>query len=236
MRRRLKVLEIGSYIAPAFAGLLLSEAGHDVEKWTAGRDPIRHLTNGDSLWHSINRGKRVVERMFSGEDIIAHQPEVVIDNFLPETLTRIGVDPKGIAERLGAVWISIRSDIGGRSFDLLAQARSVANFCGHIPFYIGDTGAGLWAAHAATSAIESGHYVVGQASALAKLVEGDLPDQKCRSFGDTIPWINDEYRIEGDHAIVEFKGEIIREPIRDYAWKRENLWHENGVVKPIRRQ
>jgi hypothetical protein len=58
-----KVLEIGSYVSVAYAGMLLAEQGHTVEKWTqAGRDPILGLRSGDALWAWINHGKTVVDK------------------------------------------------------------------------------------------------------------------------------------------------------------------------------
>ena len=80
-----------------------------------------------------------------------------------------GVDPATLAERHGWVWVSMRSEVGERSFDLIAQARSTAADSGHIAFWLGDTAGGLWVAFKALAmhaAGRPGHYILGQASCL----------------------------------------------------------------------
>jgi len=58
----LRVLELGNYVVPAYAGMILAEQGHAVEKWTNGKDPILDCHRGGELWAWINHGKRVVMR------------------------------------------------------------------------------------------------------------------------------------------------------------------------------
>jgi hypothetical protein len=58
----MRILELGNYVVPAYAGMILAEQGHAVTKWTNGRDPILSLNRGDELWRWINHGKRTEDR------------------------------------------------------------------------------------------------------------------------------------------------------------------------------
>jgi len=141
----MRVLELGNYVVPAYAGMLLAEQGHEVRKWVNGRDPILGLNRGEELWAWLNHGKTVEER--HPRDLSdCDWPECVIDNFRPETLARWGLDPAEIAKERGIVWVSMRSESGDRSFDLIAQARSWMEFAPWVPFWAGDTIGGLWLA------------------------------------------------------------------------------------------
>lgn len=223
----MRVLELGSYVAPAYAGMVLAEQGHDVTKWTLA-DPIHDLKRGDELWEWINHGKtlhavhaQTVRRLAPG------QFDIVIDNVRAETWERWGVDPAEEAERLGVTWVSLRADDDGRSFDVIAQARAWGDI-GHLPFYIGDTAAGLWLAFKALAA-EPGHHVIRQAACLAKLVEGELVVPADRD--GSIPWDDPaDYRFDAERgeAVVQFKGETIVEPARGAEWRAANLRHEAG--------
>lgn len=230
----LRVLELGNYVAPAYAGMILAEQGHYVEKWIDGHDPILSLHRGIELWDWINHGKTLklkhpgaVQRANLGFDII-------LDNFRPSTLEKWGVDPAAVAYRQRNVWVSLRSEVGERSFDVVAQARSWMEYAEWVPFYVGDTTAGLWMAFKALSVTYPGHYVLGQASCLQKLVEGELViDQSPpKVAGRATRWDNpDDYGVDCfDRAIVNFKDETIIEPTRDRAWKLANLWHNDGRI------
>jgi hypothetical protein len=219
-----RILELGSYVAPAYAGMILAEQGHDVEKWTLGSDPILSLERGDELWRWIMHGKSQRERHAAKvSEIVAGDFEIVIDNYRASAWARWGVDPAVEADRLGVTWVSLRADDDGRSFDVVAQARAWGDL-GSLPFYIGDTAAGLWLAFKALAAAR-GHHVIRQATALAKLVEGELVAE----WRLDEPWdLPGTFGFDDQGAIVEFKGEIIREPRRDAAWRREHLPNVEG--------
>lgn len=137
-----------------------------------------------------------------------------------------------MARREGVAWVSMRSEAGDRSFDLIAQARSWMEYADWVPFWVGDTAGGLWLAFkalAATAARAHGHHALGQASVMQKLVEGELVVDAERSRG-AIPWETETYRAEDGHAVVAYKGEVYREPTRDRAWKLANLWHRDGRI------
>jgi hypothetical protein len=39
----MRVLELGTGVLPAYAGMILAEQGHHVVKWTHGKDPVLDL-------------------------------------------------------------------------------------------------------------------------------------------------------------------------------------------------
>jgi hypothetical protein len=222
-----KVLELGSYIAPAYAGMLLAEQRYQVEKWTLA-DPIHGLRHGERLWSWINAGKTI--RREEARNIASLPPgsgiDIVIDNHRASTWARWDVDPAEQAARLNVTWVSLRADDDGLSFDVIAQARAWGN-SGVLPFYIGDTAAGLWLAFKAIAA-PRGHHVIRQATALAKLREGELTLP--RPPGPS-PW--DEPGDYGwdplsESATVRFRGSVYVEPARDDAWRAAHLRHVAG--------
>lgn len=233
----MRVLELGNYVVPAYAGMILAEQGARVVKWVNGRDPILGLKHGDRLWQWINDRKTLwylsPELLYSTPDWL-NEFDIVLDNFRPETLERWGIDPKELANKYDLVWCSMRSEVPGRSFDLLAQARSTMEFAPWAPYWIGDTAGGLWLAFktlAMYAAENCGHYTIGQASVLRKLVEGELTMPDVDRSGDSIPWEVEPYRVETDDdgnrtAVVQYKGDEQREPVRDIEWQLANLWHD----------
>jgi len=226
----MNILELGNYIVPAYAGMVLAEQGYRVRKWHNGRDPILSLNRGGELWEWINHRKHLEER--PATDILFDTwPDVVLDNFRPSTLAKWEIDPAVITERRGIVWVSVRSEVGEVSFDILAQARSWMEHAPWAPFYIGDTAAGLWLAFKALAMRgRPGHYTIGHATCLEKLVEGELVLDVER-VGDRTPWDREKYGMEAGQAVVEYRGEMYREPPRDRQWKLNNLWHDEGRMR-----
>lgn len=239
----MRVLELGSYVAPAYAGMILAEQGHEVVKWVKpDADPILGLRDGDALWEWINHGKRVVDMDARLVAAGAEEFDVVIDNIRADTWARWGVDPEHVATSLGLPWVSLRDDFDGRGFDAVAQARAWGDHVGYVPTYIGDTSAGLWLAFKALSMAqqgETGHRVLHQGACLAKLIEGEgvVTPSRPRSRANrwTPPW--DEPGTYGRETgasywepgtVVQFKGETIREPFRDEAWRRAHLRHDGS--------
>ena len=217
----MRVLELGSYVAPAYAGMILAEQGHDVEKWTVA-DPIHSLNHGDELWAWINHGKTITNRHSSTvSDLTPGAFDVIIDNHRAEAWRRWGVDPAIESERLSVVWASLRADNDGRSFDVIAQARAWGDKM-MAPFYLGDTAAGLWLAFKALAA-PTGHHVIRQAACLAKLVEGELVAPYSGLWDEP-----GTYGHADGVAKVVFRGEVVQEPMRDNEWRRASLPSRDG--------
>lgn len=231
----MNVLELGNYIVPAYAGMILAEQGNIVRKWINGRDPILGLDRGDELWAWINYGKTLESRDLSGlpcSDALGWA-DIVIDNLRYETMSRHNLDPCALAEEFGLRWVSLRADTdnhAGRSFDVVAQARSWMEYGPWMPFYLGDTASGLWLAFKALNEYvvhRPRHVVIYQATCLQKLVEGELIVDVMRD-GRSIPWDRDDYYANATGAHVAYKGASIDEPVRDRAWKLANLRHVSG--------
>ncbi|KPI15296.1 hypothetical protein OK074_0004 [Actinobacteria bacterium OK074] len=226
------VLELGSYVLPAYAGMILAEQGCDVRKWTDPQqrpDPIQQLLRGEELWDWINQGKKL-EPCHAREAALLAPGEVdlVVDNMRAEAWQRWGVDPAVEAERLGVPWVSMRDEFDGRSFDAVAQARALMEHVPYIPFYLGDTSGGLWLAFKGLALLArgtTGHHVLRQSSCLAKLVEGELVVPARR--GTAPPWDQPgTYGATDDGVLVRFRGEDVAEPVRDHAWKWRHLNHD----------
>lgn len=213
--------------------MVLAEQGCDVTKWVRPDDPILGLIQGDELWEWVNHGKTLTDRhvdSINATDLAGY--DIVVDNIRASAWDRFGVDPQVLADELGVVWVSVRSETGARSFDVIAQAQTIMEHGPPVPWFIGDTSVGLWAAYKAMSMFargRSGHAVVYQATALAKLVEGELVVDRPKGdwpFDDQGTYFGDEH---GGH--VFFRGEWRREPIRDRQWKLDNLRHVGGRLQ-----
>lgn len=228
----MRVLELGNYIVPAYAGMLLSEQGHRVEKWVNGNDPILSLDRGNELWDWINCGKMVIRHDVTKQHLIDELTrfDVVIDNFRSCTLDRLGIEPAQLARGLGLPWVSVRDDLDDRSFDVIAQARSWMEYGPWMPFYLGDTTTGLFLAFKALASLGKwNHHILYQSSCLQKLVEGELIIDVERD-GKHIPWDRDLYTGLVDGADVVYKGDRYHEPVRDRAWKLDHLHHVKGRI------
>lgn len=230
----MRILELGSYVIPAYAGMILAEQGHQVEKWLSPTtdDPVLGLRRGDELWAWLNEGKKVhAEPADHVTELEVGEYDVIIDNIRAQTWQRWGVDQAEVAARLRIPWVTMRDDFDGRSFDAIAQARAWGDHLGYLPVYIGDTSGGLWLALKALSTVSQGQtglHILRQAACLAKLVEGELIVEADRP-GGTPPWdAPGTYGATSEAARVEYRGEIVTEPMRGPSWRRENLAHQDG--------
>jgi crotonobetainyl-CoA:carnitine CoA-transferase CaiB-like acyl-CoA transferase len=139
-----RVLDLSRVLAGPYATMVLSDLGADVikvERPGAGDDtrgwgpPFR---DGDAAYFlSINRGRRSVALDLTRDDhrgVLARllaAADVVVENFLPRHLERLGLDPEAeLARRPALVWASIRgagsggpdADLPG--YDAMVQARA----------------------------------------------------------------------------------------------------------------
>ncbi|MPZ74391.1 MAG: CoA transferase [Nitriliruptorales bacterium] len=104
-----RVLELGQVIAGNYAGIILADMGADVVKiepprGDAARNPAIAPLRGESAIHLfMNRGKRSVgldlknpEGLDLFRRLVAHA-DIVIDNFRPGVMARLGIDHDGLA-------------------------------------------------------------------------------------------------------------------------------------------
>lgn len=229
----MRILEIGSHLAVAYAGMILAEQGHQVTKWLSPdrRDPVQELTDGDRLWDWLNTGKDL--QPVHARSVPALMPgdvDLVIDNLRWSAWAGWGVNPARQALRLGVRWTSLRDDFDGRSFGATAQARAWGDHLGCVPAYLGSTAAGLWLAFKAVAAPETGHFVVRHGAVLAKLIEGELAVPAVRD-GRTSPWSPPgTYGMTdtNDGVRALYRGQWLEEPLRTDAWRRTHLRHADG--------
>jgi crotonobetainyl-CoA:carnitine CoA-transferase CaiB-like acyl-CoA transferase len=100
----IRVLELGQIISGTFAGMLMADLGADVIKVEAprgelGRNPGIATVNGESaVFLAFNRGKRSVAldlKKPGGLEVfhdLVRASDVVVDNFRPGVLERMGLD------------------------------------------------------------------------------------------------------------------------------------------------
>jgi hypothetical protein len=81
----LRVLELGNFVVPAYAGMILAEQGASVEKWTNDRDPILGCRSGIALWEWINHGKTLVNRPVTS--LLSDPPAVDVVSIRPPRAT-----------------------------------------------------------------------------------------------------------------------------------------------------
>lgn len=142
--RHLRVLELGRYIAAPYAGMLLADLGADVikiEDPRDGGDPMR-AWQGSRGGHSpqfsaYNRGKRSVALDLSDADdrqvflALADQADVVLENFRPGVMERLGLGEALLRERNpGIIYVAV-TGFGGSgpmaarpAFDTVVSALS----------------------------------------------------------------------------------------------------------------
>ncbi|HVB76557.1 MAG TPA: CoA transferase [Candidatus Nitrosotalea sp.] len=139
----IRVLELGQVIAGTFAGMMLADLGADVIKiepprGDLGRNPhISRMKGESALFLTFNRGKRSAvldlksERGLAAFYALVPHADVVIDNFRPGVVERIGAGYQTLAEinpRIVSCSITGFGDTGPRrdlpSFDLIHQSMS----------------------------------------------------------------------------------------------------------------
>lgn len=106
----IRVLELGQVIAGNYGGIILADMGAEVVKiepprGDAARNPGIAPLHGESAIHlSMNRGKKSVSldlKRTEGLTVfreLVKQADVVIDNFRPGVMTRLGIDHAQLAE------------------------------------------------------------------------------------------------------------------------------------------
>ena len=137
------VLELGQVIAGNFGGVLLADMGAEVIKiepleGDAARNPGIAPFRGQSAIHlSMNRGKKSVVLDLKSEEgketflRLVETADVVIDNFRPGVMARLGIDHDSLAARNPRIITVSVSGFGATgpsrlrpAFDLVIQAYS----------------------------------------------------------------------------------------------------------------
>lgn len=96
----LRVIDFGQYIAGPLTGMFLADQGADVIKVDPPGGP-RWDTPANATW---NRGKRSIVLDLSREEDrvtarrLVHRADVVIENFRPGVMSRLGLDPEQAIE------------------------------------------------------------------------------------------------------------------------------------------
>jgi crotonobetainyl-CoA:carnitine CoA-transferase CaiB-like acyl-CoA transferase len=143
----IRVLDLSRVLAGPFATMVLADLGADVVKverpgtgddtrrWGPPWHPARDPTGDAAYFLSINRNRRSVTLDLAepaGAAVcatLAGHADVVVENFLPRNLARLGLD-RVRDERPGSVWVSVRGAGGDGpagalpGYDVMVQARS----------------------------------------------------------------------------------------------------------------
>ena len=147
----LKVLDLSRVIAGPYCSMLLADMGADVvkvEKKGSGDHSRAYFPkiNGESLYFFVmNRNKRSLEldvRSDEGRKILfelATRADVIVENFRPGTLAKMGLSPEALREVNPGVIIANISGFGQEGpyaqrpgFDAIAQAMSgLMSLTGH---------------------------------------------------------------------------------------------------------
>ena len=198
----LRIVDLSMFVAGPFGTTLLGELGADIIKIEPlTGDPMRCNRIGPTLggtsaqFDTYNHGKRSIAldlKNPAGRSIVldlAKLADVVFDNFRPGVMSRLHLDHENLARtnpRIVAVSLSAFGETGPWAkrpgYDLLVQALSggmsltghTATGPAHIPYHLGDTAGGLYAAVAILAAVHqargTGH---GQAYEVSML-DGQL--------------------------------------------------------------
>ena len=175
------ILDLSMFVAGPFGTAVLADLGAEVIKVEPpGGDPIRHNRMGPQLggvsaqYHTYNRGKRSLVldlKAEAGRAVFAdltREADAIVDNFRPGVTTRLGIDHAAMAA-INPTIVSVSLSAFGSTgpwtkrpgYDLIVQALSGGmSITGHresgpahIPYHLGDTAGGLYAAIAMLAAV-----------------------------------------------------------------------------------
>ena len=146
MLEGIRVLELGQVIAGNYAGIILGDMGAEVVKieplkGDAARNPaIAPLSSESSIHLFMNRGKKSVALDLKDPEGLAlfrrlvTEADVVIDNFRPGVMARLGIDHEALAQIKPDIITCTITGFGETgpyrnrpAFDLVVQA-----FSGHL--------------------------------------------------------------------------------------------------------
>lgn len=177
----LRIIDLSMFVAGPFATATLAELGAEIIKVEPlGGDPVRRNGVGPEIggqsaqFHTYNHGKRSVAldlKSAEGRKTVlqlAASSDVIFDNFRPGVMARLGLSHDDLgAENPKLVAVSL-SGFGSTGpwakragYDLIVQALSgglslsghTETGPAHIPYHLGDTAGGLYAAIAILAAV-----------------------------------------------------------------------------------
>jgi len=177
----LRIVDLSMFVAGPFATAILGDLGAEIIKVEPpSGDPVRSNGVGPEIggksaqFHTYNHGKRSVALDLKSDEgrrtvlrLVANS-NVIFDNFRPGVMARLGLGHYELAAlnpTLVAVSLSGFGSTGPwakrAGYDLIVQALSGGlSLCGHpetgpahIPYHLGDTAGGLYAAIAILAAV-----------------------------------------------------------------------------------
>jgi crotonobetainyl-CoA:carnitine CoA-transferase CaiB-like acyl-CoA transferase len=217
------IVDLSMFIAGPFGTMVLADLGANVVKVEPlTGDPVRTNRMGaqfageNAQFQSYNRNKRSVAIDLKAPegravvDDLVRTADVVFDNFRPGVLERLGLNYdrlRTINPRIISCSVSAFGQSGPWSdrpgYDLIVQALGGGmSLTGHpqtgpahIPFHLGDTAAGLYAAVAILAAVaERARTGVG------RLVELSLLDAQLALLGDEVTNFSVDGRVPQPHG------------------------------------
>ena len=177
----LRIVDLSMFVAGPFGTTLLGELGADIIKIEPPTgDPMRGNKIGPAIggtsaqFDTYNHGKRSIALDLKNTTArgvvldLVKTAHVVFDNFRPGVMTRLQLDYESLARsnpKIVSVSLSAFGETGPWTkrpgYDLLVQALSggmsltghAATGPAHIPYHLGDTAGGLYAAVAMLAAV-----------------------------------------------------------------------------------
>lgn len=175
--RGIRVLELSHIIAGPSAGLLLADLGAEVLRVEDPRrgDPFR--TSNPAMFAFFNRNKRAIAvdlKTKRGHEIalrLAADADVVIDNFAPGVVQRLGLDYEALSRvNPKIICLSIKGFLPGPSGNrpLLDE---LAQMMGGLAYMTGPTGHPL---RAGASVVDMGAAAYGVIAVLAAIIDREV--------------------------------------------------------------
>ena len=205
----LKIADFSMFVAGPFATSILSDLGANVVKIEPiSGDPLRKNKVGPSVggqsaqFQTFNHGKKSVALDLKAEHglekakEIALNSDVIFDNFRPGVMEKFGLDHSKLARDKPALVSISLSGFGTTSpwsknpgYDLIVQALGGGLSINgheetgpaHIPFHLGDTAGGLYAAIAILAAVQE-----AQKTGVGRAYEVSMLDSQIHLCGDEV--------------------------------------------------
>lgn len=205
----LKIADFSMFVAGPFATSILADLGAEVIKIEPiSGDPLRAnkvgplISGGSAQFQTFNHGKKSVsldlkeEKDLDKAKKIALSSDVIFDNFRPGIMEKFGLDHASLVKDHPALVSISLSGFGTISplaknpgYDLIVQALGGGLSINgheetgpaHIPFHLGDTAGGLYAAIAILAAVQE-----AQKTGFGRAYEVSMLDSQIHLSGDEV--------------------------------------------------